>query len=74
MGLELQPPCQPTRGRQVNPFVDNADPRNLRYGNPFLLPEYTDGLELGHQLTTKALTRHDIAVLQDHPGCDPALH
>ena len=44
------------RGRQVNPFVDNADPRNLRYGNPFLLPEYTDGLELGHQLTTKALT------------------
>ena len=27
-----------------------------RYGNPFLLPEYTDGLELGHQLTTKALT------------------
>ena len=44
------------RGRQVNPFVDNADPRNLRYGNPFLLPEYTDGLELGHQLTGKALT------------------
>jgi outer membrane receptor protein involved in Fe transport len=44
------------RGRQVNPFVDNADPRNLRYGNPFLLPEYTDGLEFGHQLTTKALT------------------
>ena len=32
------------RGRQVNPFVDNADPRNLRYGNPFLRPEYTDGL------------------------------
>ena len=44
------------RGRQVNPFVDNADPRNLRYGNPFLLPEYTDGLEFGHQLTTKSLT------------------
>lgn len=44
------------RGRQVNPFVDNADPRNLRYGNPFLRPEYTDGLEFGHQLTTKALT------------------
>lgn len=44
------------RGRQVNPFVDNADPRNLRYGNPFLLPEYTDGLELGHQLTGKSLT------------------
>ena len=44
------------RGRQVNPFVDNADPRNLRYGNPFLRPEYTDGLEFGHQLTTKSLT------------------
>lgn len=44
------------RGRQVNPFVDNADPRNLRYGNPFLLPEYTDGLEFGHQLNTKTLT------------------
>lgn len=43
-------------GRQVNPFVDNADPRNLRYGNPFLRPEYTDGLEFGHQLTGKALT------------------
>ncbi|MGB1618094.1 MAG: TonB-dependent receptor domain-containing protein [Flavobacteriales bacterium] len=44
------------RGRQVNPFVDNADPRNLRYGNPFLRPEYTDGLEFGHQLTTKTVT------------------
>ena len=44
------------RGRQVNPFVDNADPRNLRYGNPFLRPEYTDGLEFGHQLTTQSLT------------------
>ncbi len=44
------------RGRQVNPFVDNADPRNLRYGNPFLRPEYTDGVEFGHQLTTKSLT------------------
>ena len=44
------------RGRQVNPFVDNADPRNLRYGNPFLRPEYTDGLEFGHQLPTKAVT------------------
>ena len=44
------------RGRQVNPFVDNADPRNIRYGNPFLLPEYTDGMEFGHQLTTKTVT------------------
>lgn len=33
--------------RQLNPFPNYTDPLNLRMGNPFLLPEYTNSLELG---------------------------
>ena len=31
----------------LNPFPDYQDPRNLRAGNPYLLPEYTHSFELG---------------------------
>ncbi len=34
------------RSRQLNPFPNYSDPQNLRKGNPFLLPEYINSLEL----------------------------
>ncbi len=33
--------------RELNPFIDAADPRNISYGNPNLLPEITHSTELG---------------------------
>lgn len=32
----------------LNPFVNNADPQVLRYGNPDLNPEYINSFELGY--------------------------
>jgi len=42
----------------LNPFVDYSDPQNLRAGNPYLKPEYINGVELGFvkYLSTVALT------------------
>ncbi len=34
--------------RSLNPFTDYTDPLNLRKGNPFLRPEYTDSYEFAH--------------------------
>jgi len=34
--------------RSLNPFYDYNDPLNLRFGNPFLKPEYIDSYELGY--------------------------
>lgn len=39
------------RGRQVSPFIDDRDNRNIRTGNPELRPEYTHSLEFAHQWT-----------------------
>src|SRR5690606_11192453 len=32
----------------LNPYVNRADPNNLRRGNPDLRPQMTDALELGY--------------------------
>ncbi|MCE1165482.1 MAG: TonB-dependent receptor [Bacteroidetes bacterium] len=42
----------------LNPFVDRSDPLNLRVGNPYLKPEYINGVEVGlvKYLSTFALT------------------
>lgn len=37
------------RSRSVTPFLDDSDSRNLRIGNPELMPEYTHSMEFGHQ-------------------------
>ena len=39
---------RPNQG-ELNPFLDRADPLNLRAGNPALLPEYVSQTELGYQ-------------------------
>jgi outer membrane receptor protein involved in Fe transport len=39
---------RPDQG-ELNPFPDRSDPLNLNTGNPYLLPEYIDLVELGHQ-------------------------
>ncbi|MFY0672611.1 MAG: TonB-dependent receptor [Bacteroidia bacterium] len=33
-------------GRMMNPFTDFSDPQNIRKGNPFLLPEYINSVEV----------------------------
>lgn len=42
--------------RELNPFPSYTDPLNLLRGNPFLLPEYIDALELGYTTFTKKHT------------------
>ena len=34
--------------RNLNPFKDYSDPYNIRYGNPFLKPEYINSYELSY--------------------------
>lgn len=36
------------RSRMLNPFADYSDPMNVRQGNPWLDPEYTNSLEFGY--------------------------
>jgi outer membrane receptor protein involved in Fe transport len=42
--------------RAVNPFPLYTDPFNLRRGNPYLNPEFTNSVELGYMQYTKKLT------------------
>jgi iron complex outermembrane receptor protein len=46
------------RSRQLNPFPNYNDPLNLRIGNPFILPEYTNSMELAyaHQWKKNTIT------------------
>lgn len=36
------------RGHQINPRQDLSDPTNIRYGNPYLLPQYSSSVELNY--------------------------
>lgn len=57
--------------RNLNPFKDNSDPYNVRYGNPYLKPEYINSYELSYMkyfpkgvLTTTAYFRQTDGVIQ----------
>ncbi|WP_306642116.1 TonB-dependent receptor domain-containing protein [Sanyastnella coralliicola] len=53
------------RTRQLNPFPNYSDNLNLRRGNPFLLPEYTNSLELTYSYRTKKSQYVVSAYMQD---------
>lgn len=64
-------------GRQVDPFLNDADPRNIRTGNPSLLPEYTHSMEMGHQwsrgrksVTTSLFFKHTTDVIRWYSTLD----
>ncbi|MEM6647112.1 MAG: TonB-dependent receptor [Bacteroidota bacterium] len=44
---------QRPRTRQINPFASFVDPLNLRMGNPYLQPEYTNSYEVSYQQFTR---------------------
>jgi outer membrane receptor protein involved in Fe transport len=39
------------RGQQLNSYVDRTDPTNVTYGNPYLMPEYSNNVELNYLKT-----------------------
>ncbi len=46
------------RGHQINPRIDFSDSTNIRYGNPDLLPSYSNSLELNY---LKSWERHTLS-------------
>ena len=44
------------RSRMLNPFSSRQDERNLRVGNPFLKPEYTDSYEINFSRFSRGLS------------------
>jgi outer membrane receptor protein involved in Fe transport len=43
------------KARELDPFPEYRDPRNISFGNPHLVPEYIHSLELGFQFHEKKL-------------------
>ncbi len=41
------------RTRQLNPFTNFSNPLQIRVGNPFLLPEYVDAVDLSYSISNK---------------------
>lgn len=39
------------RGQQLNSYVDRTDPTNVTYGNPWLMPEFSNNVELNYLKT-----------------------
>ena len=44
------------RSRMLNPFSSRQDTKNIRKGNPFLGPEYTDSYELNFSRFSKGIS------------------
>ena len=53
------------RTRSLNPFPSLADPRNIRVGNPRLLPETINSLELGIQKSWDKVTLTSAVFFKD---------
>ena len=61
------------RSRMLNPFTTRQDNKNIRTGNPFLKPEYTDSYELNFSRFSRGLSlslggyyRHTTDKMQRH--------
>ena len=39
------------RGRRIDSYIDRSDPSNISYGNPWLLPEFSNNVELNYLKT-----------------------
>ena len=48
--------------RDLNPFLNAADPKNITSGNPYLLPEQSNKFELGYNQTFKKGTNLNISL------------
>ena len=44
------------RGRRIDSYIDRSDPTNISYGNPWLMPEYSNNVELNYLKTWDAHT------------------
>lgn len=55
-GLQLSYSRRITRPspRQLSPYVNYTDPRNISAGNPLLKPEYVNSLEFGYNMYVKS--------------------
>lgn len=65
------------RGRQVAPYIDDSDNRNIRTGNPYLRPEYAHSGEVGHQwsrkgtsITTSLFYKHTVDLISRYSTID----
>ena len=61
------------RSRMINPFSSRQDNKNIRVGNPFLKPEYTDSYEINFSRFSRGLSlslggyyRHTTDKMQRH--------
>ncbi len=59
------------RGRMLNSYIDRTDPQNIRQGNPWLMPEFGNAVELNylktwdmHTLSVQMFYRYTENVIQ----------
>lgn len=58
------------RGHRLNPFVNLEDTMNISFGNPYLLPEYSNALEFNYLKNWK---QHTISVSLYHRTTDNVI-
>ncbi|HPG55796.1 MAG TPA: outer membrane beta-barrel family protein [Candidatus Enterocola sp.] len=47
------------RGRRINNYIDRSDPTNISFGNPLLMPEFANSVEINY---LKNWERHTLSV------------
>lgn len=58
--------------RELNPFIDAADPRNIQYGNPNLNPELTHAVELSLFPFVSLFARYTTQSVEEYTFVDAA--